>query len=127
MQYPFYFESIYSLVFYTSPPSMPFSCGFVRIETDLGKIIHYVQIQHILCFITNNKLENLARVCSETLLTGEPGSIVSVGASLGLELLPPLPSRRGANGLLIGPVRLCIGVKLQGLHRAPPQQFDQGI
>jgi hypothetical protein len=74
---------------------MPFSCGFVRIETDLGKIIHYVQIQRILCFIAKNKLENLARVCIETLLTGEPGSIVRVGASLGRELLPPPPQAGG--------------------------------
>jgi hypothetical protein len=31
-----------------------------------------------------------------------------------------------ANDWPTGPVRLCVEVKLQGLHRAPPQQLDQG-
>jgi hypothetical protein len=51
--------------------------------------------------------------CSGTSLPGEPSSIVSVGASTGRELLPP---RREANGRPSGPVRLCIGSKLQGLN-----------
>ncbi len=46
--------------------------------------------------------------CSETLLTGESPSIVSLGASLGHE---PLPPRREATDRPIGPVRLCIGVE----------------
>jgi hypothetical protein len=56
--------------------------------------------------------------CRETSLTGEPGSIVSVDTSLGLELLPADPPRREANIWPTGPVRLCIGVKLLGLHKA---------
>jgi hypothetical protein len=52
--------------------------------------------------------------CSETSLTGEPGSIVCVGAYPGRE---PLPPRQEANGWPTGPVRLCIRGKLQGLHK----------
>ncbi len=36
------------------------------------------------------------------------------------------PPWREANSLSTRPVILCIGVKLQGLHRAAPQQLDQG-
>ncbi len=53
--------------------------------------------------------------CSETSLTGEPSSLVSVGASPERK---PLPPRREANGWPIEPVRLCFGVKLQGLHKS---------
>ncbi len=56
------------------------------------------------------------------MLTGEPGSIVSVGAPPGHKLLPP---GREANGWTTRPVRVCIGVKLQGLHRAPEVTCDR--
>jgi hypothetical protein len=52
------------------------------------------------------------------MLTGELSSIVSVDASQGCKLLPP--PQVGSKPLTHGPVRLYIGVKLQGLHSPPP-------
>ncbi len=57
-------------------------------------------------------------LCSETILTGE--SQLHISTPLGIE---PGPSSREANGLTTGPVELCMNAtRLQGLHRAPPQQ-----
>ncbi len=53
--------------------------------------------------------------CSKTSLPGEHGSIVSVCASPGQESLSHLNWE--ASGWPTGPVRLRIGVKLQGLHK----------
>jgi hypothetical protein len=44
--------------------------------------------------IASNQGSCWGHQCSETTLTGEPGSIVSLGASLGQELLPPLPGSK---------------------------------
>ncbi len=61
--------------------------------------------------------------CSKTSLTGE--------TPFHRKFLHPWdpndwPPRQEANSWPTGLVRLCIGVKLQGIYRAPPQQPDQG-
>jgi hypothetical protein len=59
--------------------------------------------------------------CSDTSLTGEPNFIGSVGSS------PGCKPRREANSWPTGPVRLCNGVKLQGLDRASSSNFTGAL
>ncbi len=80
-------------------------------------VTHYVAVLIILL-----KSEEKVWFCSETALTGE--------TQLHCEFVHPQdadrwPPRQEANGWTTGSVRLC-GVKMQGFHRAPPQQLDWG-
>ncbi len=62
--------------------------------------------------------------CSKTALTGETWFHCEFKHPQDANGWPP---RREANRWPTGPLRLCIGVKLQGLHRASPSKFTRAL
>ncbi len=71
-----------------------------------------------------SRISKISNVCSKPTLIGETQFHCEFVHSRDTNRWPP---RWEANGWPTGPVRLCSGVKLQGLRRAPPpQQLDQG-
>ncbi len=65
----------------------------------------------------------LWQLCSETALSGDTWFHCEFVHPRKANCWPP---RQEANGLPTGPVRLCVGVKLQCLHRSLPKLLDWG-
>ncbi len=94
------------------------------IDWDSWESVHHIQLSNSSLkkaknIWPKNKLTALLGwSCSKTSLTGESWFLISI--SWGLN---PGPSWREAKGWPTGPVRLTVNVvRLQALHRAPPQQ-----